>query len=276
MLVNLCDILKVARNNKTAVIGFNVFGYGWAKAVIRAAENCGRPVILLTNRDFVEYIPPQHIGPVFADLANCAAVPVCLHLDHNNDFNVIREALDSGYSSVMYDGSSLPLEQNIANSQKVVAWTNEKNASVEGEVGTVAYTDKPNSVTEFSDPLEAERYAKESGVDALAISVGTTHRSTTQCAKINYELLTDIAGRVQQPLVIHGTSSIREADFKKLPQYGVAKYNVGTVLRQEYTKSLRNVLQQDDFIFDKLQLNREPLEAIYRIAKVLIESVGGL
>ena len=274
MLVNLCQILPSARKHNKAVMAFNIFGYGWAKAVIRAAEDCATPVILLTNRDFVEYIPPRHIGPILADLANNASVEVCLHLDHNSDFTIIREALESGYSSVMYDGSALPLEQNIVNSKQVVAWAKEKNASVEGEVGTVAYTDKPNSITEFSDPNEAECYAKETSVDALAVSVGTTHRSTTQCAEIDYQLLADIAGRVGQPLVIHGTSSIREADLKKLPQYGVAKYNAGTILRQAYGNTLRQVLQQDNEIFDKLKLNHQPLEAVYRAAKELIEKIS--
>ena len=274
MLVNLCNMLEAARSDKKAVMGFNVFGYGWAKAIIRAAEECRKPVILLTNRDFVQYAPPRHIGPILADLAQSAGVPVCLHLDHNSDFAVIRAALEAGYSSVMYDGSALPLEQNIASSQQVVAWARATAASVEGEVGTVAYTDKPGSVTEFSEPEEAARYARGSAVDALAVSVGTTHRSTTQCANIQYELLDEIARRVRQPLVIHGTTSIREADLIKMPQHGVAKYNAGTVLRQAYSNALRQVLSRDTKIFDKLQLNREPLEAVYRAAKALIEKVS--
>ncbi|MEM9424211.1 MAG: class II fructose-bisphosphate aldolase, partial [Spirochaetota bacterium] len=243
-------------------------------AVIRAAEDCRKPVILLTNRDFVQYAPPRHIGPVFADLAEHAPVPVCLHLDHNSDFAVIREALEAGYSSVMYDGSALPLEENIANSRQVVAWARAKGASVEGEVGSVAYTDKPESVTEFSTPEEAERYARESGVDALAVSVGTTHRSMVRCAEIRYELLDEIARRVPEPLVIHGTTSILEADLVKMPRHGVAKYNAGTVLRLAYAQTLRQVLQQDSQIFDKVQFSREPLEAVYRAAKNLIEKVS--
>ncbi len=171
MLVNLKGILEEARERNTAVLGCNIFGYGWAKAVLAAAEDCRKPLILLTNRDFIHYAPPRHIGPVFADLAQQAKVPICLQLDHNSDFAAIREALDAGYSSVMYDGSALPLEENIANSRKVVAWAREKGATVEGEVGSVAYTDKAEELCRFAQQVACPIIQLNAfcGLDALSV-----------------------------------------------------------------------------------------------------------
>lgn len=274
MKVTLKDILPQAADSSYAIAGFNVFTVEWARAIIRAAEQAKRPVIIMTNRSMIEHLPPEFCGPIFSKFAEKAQVPVCVHLDHNIDYKIIQASIDNGFSSVMFDGAKYSFEENIAHSIEVRKMAHNKGLSVEGEVGLVRYTDMPETVTEYTDPQKAEEFMEKTKVDCLAISVGTTHRMESQGAEIQYDRIREIEERVSAPLVIHGTSGIGSEDLIRMKQTRIAKFNIGTILRQGFANSLREVLESNSRVFDIYEMTRIPYEAVETLAFELMEVLG--
>lgn len=272
MIVTLRDLLKSPAVSTHSTAGFNVFGLDWAAKVIQAAEETNTPVIIMTNRGVVERVPVEYIGYALGDMARKASVPVCLHLDHTQDFKLIQRALDAGYSSVMYDGSGLPLEENIANTRRVLAMARKAGASLEGEVGRVAYTDDPAyGGGEKTGAAELERFCDQAAPDAAAVSIGTTHRMTSGTATMDYELLESLKKVCSTPLVIHGSTGIAPNDMRRLSRNGIAKFNIGTALRKAYAQSLRRELGADPELIDKLVIEEFAGQAIKAEAKRYLE-----
>ncbi len=266
MLVNLQTILPDAQKNNYAIAGFNIFSLAWAEAVIQAASDVSCPTIIMCNKAMMDSFPPSVIGIALSRLAEKATVPVCVHLDHCSDIMRIQEAIENGFSSVMYDGSSLPFEQNLKNTQSVVQFAHSKGVSVEAELGTVAYSDMPHSTGSLSKPQEVEQFTHACAVDALAISIGNIHRLTEKTATIDFSLLKAIEQKTQKPLVIHGTSGITEQDIKTLLSSSVSKFNIGTALRMAFAKSLRTTLQEHPALFDWLQIEKQCIQSVYEAA----------
>ncbi len=259
MLVTLKEILT----HECAVAAFNVFGYEDAVSVIRAAEKRNCPVILMTNKDAVRFIPVELIGPMLATMAKAASVAVCVHLDHSRDLEDIRRALQSGYTSVMYDGSQLPYEENLRNTREVVTLAHAQGVSVEAEIGSVGYSDPALAAkAEYTDPAQAAAFAAETGVDALAVAIGTVHRMQTQEAKIDFSLLAEIRRRVDVPLVIHGSSGVRDEDISRMCTMGARKINLGTTLRMAFGNTLRKTMRENPEEFDRLKLFPASMQAV--------------
>lgn len=259
MLVTLKEILS---SGKT-VAGFNVFGYEDAISVIKGAERVGCPVILMTNKNAVEFMPIEALGKLLGVLAENAKVDVCVHLDHSTSFANIQRAIDSGFTSVMFDGSQLPLEENIESTKKVVEMAHEKGVSVEAEIGAVGYSDPTIKFkSAYTDPDEAVRFVKETGIDAVAVAIGTVHRMEYQGAKIDFDLLSKIKNVVSVPIVIHGASGVEDKDIKKMCEYGVGKINIGTALRMTFGKTLREEMEKKPDVFDRIELFKEPMHAV--------------
>ncbi len=259
MLVTLKEILT----HQCAVAAFNVFGYEDAISVVRAAEALGHPVILMTNKDAVNFIPIELIGPMLVTMARSASVPVCVHLDHSRDFADIQRAVAAGYTSVMYDGSQLPYEENLRNTQEVVAFAHAHGVSVEAEIGSVGYSDPAMPAkAEYTDPDQAVQFAAETQVDALAVAVGTVHRMKIQEAKIDFQLLADIRNRVDIPLVIHGSSGVKDADISRMCEVGAKKINLGTTLRMVFGNTLRKTLADMPDEFDRLKFFPASMKAV--------------
>ncbi len=253
MLVNLNQLLPEAAASNYAVPCFNVFGYEDAKAVVEAAEELNKPVILACNKDVIDFYGPETAAAMFLNLAKAATVPVCLHLDHTYDEEIIFKALKAGFSSVMFDGSQLPLEENIRRTRAVADVAHAVGASVEGEIGSVPYQEGRDHIkTIDTDPLEAGRFARESGADCVAISIGNVHRLTTQSTEVNFALLDQIAAEVEIPLVIHGASGIKDEDMHVLKQSQVSKFNIGTCLRQALGHNLRDFMNAEPEKFDRI------------------------
>lgn len=260
---------------KKAVPGFNIFGYEDAKAVIQAAEEIGAPAILMTNKDCVEHMPLASLAGLLRPMAEKAKVPVCIHLDHAKSEELVKEAIDAGYTSVMFDGSALPIDENISRTRSIVEFARKHNVSVEGEIGSVAYSDRNFDVaTVYTDPEEAYRFATESGVDLMAVSVGTLHRMQTQEAKIQYERLEAIQKRTNVPLVIHGATGISDEDLLRMIGYNIAKFNIGTALRMEFGRALRNQVLENQEEYDRLKLFVEPINAVRRVALIKYKQLG--
>jgi fructose-bisphosphate aldolase class II len=245
------------------VAGFNIFGLDEACRVVAAAERTKQPVIIMTNKELVRAIPVEVLAPALQALAERASVPVCVHLDHTYELSQIERAIHAGYSSVMYDGSQLPFTENLATTLQVVQIARRFGVSVEGEIGSVSYNEVGNTIRhELTNPAEAAQFAEETGVDAVAISVGTIHKLTEPRAHISRDLLTEIFNTVATPLVIHGTSGVNEEDLRFMAAGRVAKFNIGTNLRRAWGRHTAKAFARHPGEFDRLTLTAEALEAI--------------
>ncbi|SES05691.1 fructose-bisphosphate aldolase, class II [Gracilibacillus ureilyticus] len=263
MLVNLNDVLYQALARKCAIPAFNVFGYEDAKAVIDAAAEMGSPVILATNKVAIHHMPIEVIGAMLVEMAKKAAVPVVVHLDHGQNYETAAKAIAAGYSSVMYDGSALPFEENVRNTAEVVKLGHAFGVSVEGEIGSVGYSDSAtgNDGT-LTDPYEAKVFAEKTKVDALAVAVGTTHRMETQSASIDYHLMEEIQKVVPVPLVMHGSTGLPDNDLQEIAKMNFCKVNIGTAIRMRFGNSLRKAIHDKPEVFDRLELFQSPIKEV--------------
>lgn len=239
MLVNLEQILKIAEARKIAVGSFNTPNLESVLAVIGAAEELDVPVIIM-HAEVHEGLSPIHIiGKVMIQCAKDAKVPVCVHLDHGENLNYLSKALELGFTSVMYDGSALPYEENVANTSIAVALAHKVGASVEAEIGTLGKRElgyQPSEKAEddpkqvYTDPVDAERFVKETGVDALACSFGTAHGLYLTKPKLDMNVLDEVKKRVDVPLVMHGGSGVSVEDYRTVIKKGVRKINYYTYM----------------------------------------------
>jgi fructose-bisphosphate aldolase class II len=276
MLVNLAKILSPAVGNDYSVACFNVFGWEDARAVVDGATELGAPVILGASGDFRKLMPLEVIAVMLRTLAESAPVPVCVHLDHTHDIPEVLRAVDVGFTSVMYDGSQLPLEDNIAGTRRVAQYAHAAACSVEAEIGSVPYAEgRAHIKAELTEVRDAVRLAEESGLDAMAISIGNIHRLKVPGAVIDFARLEAIEASVTVPLVIHGTSGIWESDIARLARTPrIAKFNIATVLRQMFGKSLRATLADHPERFDRLEIMSDVMPAMSREAKRMIGLLG--
>ena len=276
MLVTLNDILPQAAESAGAIACINVFGFEEALAMVAVAETLQRPLILATNKDMVDLLGVETLAGMLLPMIKASSVPLCLHLDHCYEEATVYRAIQAGYSSVMFDGSQLLLAENIRRSRQVVAVARACGVSVEGEIGSVPYSEGRDHIRSiYTEPEQARQFAEESGVDAVAVAVGNVHRLTQPGCTIDYSRLQAIAEQVSVPLVIHGTSGIAEADLYRLKQTRVAKFNVGTSLRQVIGNALRQAMLAEPESFDRryfMQLIQPAIRAeVRRIMMLLAE-----
>lgn len=232
MLVNLNEVLKKAQNEKYAVGLFNTIDTDMLQAVIEAAEESNSPVILGTAEVLLPYGELKLIAPSVIAAAKRAKVPVVVHYDHGLTFDKCIEALKLGFSSIMFDGSAKPYEQNIAETREMVKIAHAFGATVEGEIGHVGEAAKEdNLLTDmYTTPEEAKAYLDATGVDALAVAIGSAHGVYKKKPMLNIERLKEISGAVKVPLVLHGGSGLSDDDFKNTIRNGIAKVNIFTDL----------------------------------------------
>jgi len=275
MLVNMSECVRDASQSHRIVPGFNVFGYEDALAVIHAAEKFNAPVILMSNSDAVEHMDLNSTVALFRSLADSADLPVVIHLDHAKTFELISRAIEAGYTSVMYDGSALPLEENIASTQRVLALARKNGVSVEAELGSVPYTDRNEEVQSIlTNADEARKFTAEAPVDALAVAVGSLHRMQTKLARIDFNRLEEIECLTDVPLVIHGTSGIVDDDVKKLLSTNVGKMNIGTALRMAFGRELKEQVLSRPDEFDRVKLFKKPMSAVQAAAEEKYRLLG--
>ncbi|SMP38547.1 class II fructose-bisphosphate aldolase [Anoxynatronum buryatiense] len=264
------EYIRHATFQKKMIPGFNVFGYEDSLAVVKAAEQANAPVLLMVNRDARRVMNIKHWGALLNSIASQASVPVGVHLDHCTELKSIQLAIENGFTSVMYDGSKLPLNENIMNTHQVVCLAREKGVAVEGEVGSVPYDDLGETRSEMTLPEEAWQFCQESQVDWLAVSVGNIHRLHEGKAKLDFSRLESIESLCQTPLVIHGASGIGSDDINKLKEHHVAKVNIGTVLRRAFGEALRQSFQENPAVYDRLTLFEKPAQQLEKVAYEII------
>lgn len=262
-LTTTVSMLRKAQEQGFAVGAFNVENMEMAQAIISAAEELGAPVILQTTPSTVRYAGTGMYAAMVAALAQEATVPVAMHLDHGDSFALCAQALRSGYTSVMIDGSKLPLEENIALTYKVSEMCAAVGVPVEGEIGRVGgKEDDLESDGGYTIPEEAVRFEKESGLFSMAVGVGTAHGFYKEKPQLNKELITTLRGMLQVPMVLHGASGLSDEDVKDCIRRGICKVNFATELRAAYTEGVKAVLAENPKTFDPKAYGKEARQRV--------------
>ena len=267
-LATLTDVLKQDR----AIAGLVVLGWEDARAFVEAADESGIPIVLQAGPGARKYMPVAVLGKMFRHLAEQARVPIVCHIDHAYTVQECIEGIDSGFTSVMIDGSKKPILENIDLTQKVVALAKRAGVSVEGEVGEVGYT--AGLASAMTSPAEAEMFDRQSGADALAISIGNVHLNTEKTNGIDFAHLSSIEDVTKLPLVLHGGSGIPDAVRRKLAlETRVAKFNFGTELRMAFGKALRKSLEDQPDSFDRIALLSPTVAALRAESMRIIKNI---
>lgn len=273
-LATLSEVLLPARQKGYAVAGLVCLGWEDMRAFVRAAEAEQAPVILQAGPGCRAHTPLPVLGSMMRWLAESVSVPVVLHLDHGYSRAECEEAIRSGFTSIMFDGSRLPLAENIAETREIAALAHQAGLSCEGEIGFVGYSGGQQSLG--TDPAEAEMFARETGVDAMAISVGNVHLQTSEGALLDEARIADIHARTSVPLVIHGGSGVPTAQRARLSAAGlISKFNIGTELRMAFGATLRQTLSANPDAYDRLALLSPVEEALVPPARAAIRNLMG-
>lgn len=230
MLVNMRDLLKDAQKGNYAVGSFSVANMEMVLGVLKAAEELNAPVILQIAEVRLKQSPLELIGPLMVAAAKNAKTPVAVHFDHGKTKEKINQALELGFTSVMFDGSHLPLEENISQTLDIIKAAREYGASVEAEIGCVGGSEDGSEdiAINCTKPEDAVRFAEETGVDALAIAIGNAHGNYKSTPKLRFDILEECARLVSAPLVLHGGTGISPEDFVKCSKTGIKKINIAT------------------------------------------------
>ena len=239
MLATLNDVMKIAEEKKIAVGSFNTPNLEALQAVIEAAEELDLPVIIQFAQCHEPWIPLAVIGPIMVNAAEKSKVPVCVHLDHGETLEYLQQALNIGFTAIMYDGSILSYEENLENTKKAVAMAAKTGASVEAELGSMGRRESgagddsgENDDTKiYTDPHQAKIFVEETGIDALACSFGTTHGIYLTQPKLDFEVVKNVRSITGDiPVVMHGGSGVSKGDYFKAIHAGVRKVNYFTYM----------------------------------------------
>lgn len=249
MLVSGNDVLKDAHEKGYAVGAFNINNMEIIQAIIEAAEETKSPVILQASQGGIKYAGIEYISVLGKVAAEKASVPVALHLDHGTDFDQVIKCIRNGFTSVMVDASRFPLEENIKTTKLVVDIAHSVGVSVEAELGKIGGTEDHIVVTDreatFTDPDEAVRFIKETGVDSLAIAVGTAHGVYKGEPKLDFDRIKTIKEMTNIPLVLHGSSGVPEESLKKAVSLGINKINIDTDIRGAFAQGVKDFLREN-------------------------------
>ncbi len=272
-LATLTDVLRQADAGRFAVAGLVCLGWEDMRAYVRAAEAEGLPAILQAGPSCRGHTPLPVLGAMMRHLAEAASVPIVVHLDHGYSAGECRAAIDAGFTSVMFDGSRKPLDENIAQTAEIAAMAHAAGVSCEGEIGFVGYA--AGDASEGTDPAEAARFAAETGVDAMAISVGNVHLQQNREGGLDEDRIRAIEAVTDVPLVIHGGSGVPLDQRGRLARTSrIGKFNIGTELRMVFGASLRAALAEDPDRFDRVQILKQVEAPIEAAARTAIRAIG--
>jgi fructose-bisphosphate aldolase class II len=270
-LVTTGTLVARAAAERSAVAAFNVITLEHVEAVVTGAESARAPVILQVSENAVKFRGGRllPLARAAAAAAEQAAVPVALHLDHVQSDDLLHESADAGFSSVMYDAARLPYERNLAATRAAADWAHAQGLWIEAELGQVGGKAGQPALDAHApgartDPDEARAFVAESGVDALAVAVGSTHAMTTRTAALDHDLLGRLAAALDVPLVLHGSSGVPDGELTAAVAGGIAKVNVGTALNLAMTGAIRAHLAAHPDTVDSRKYLGEAREAMAR------------
>jgi fructose-bisphosphate aldolase class II len=266
---------EIIRTARCGVGAFNAIQLEHAEAIVAGAETVGAPVILQVSENAVSYhgaLAPVALG--LLAVARAAAVPVAVHLDHATDAGLVAEAVELGFGSVMYDGSALSDVDNVAETRQVAQRCHLAGVWVEAELGEVGGKDGVHAPGARTDPDEARRFVAATGVDALAVAVGTSHAMLTRDAAVDLELVAALRSSVPVPLVLHGSSGVPEADLERAVEAGITKVNIATQLNKVFTGAVRQHLAAHPDVVDPRRYLRPGRDAMAAEVARLLTLLG--
>lgn len=273
-LATLKEVLQPALQGGYAVGGLVTLGWEDMRAFVAAAEAEGCPVILQAGPSCRAHTPLPVLGKMFRYLAEEASVPVVAHLDHGYTYDECSAALDAGFTSLMFDGSRKSLADNIKETLQVAEMAHKAGISCEGEIGFVGYSGGENSAG--TDPAEAATFAAESGVDAMAISVGNVHLQQDKEGGLDEARIAAIQAATPVPLVIHGGSGVPVEQRRRLAKTtNICKFNIGTELRMAFGAAMRDAVNADPERFDRVTILKETHDPVMAAARTVLRNLKG-
>ena len=272
----LARIGDIIRESPAGVGAFNVIQLEHATAIVSGAEALSLPVVLQISENCVRYHGAlEPIALACLAVARGAAVPVAVHLDHATGRALVEEAVELGVGSVMFDASALPDEENVAATADVAAWCHERGVWVEAELGEVGGKDGVHAPGARTKPHEAVDYVARTGVDALAVAVGTSHAMTTKDAVLDLALIAELRAAVPVPLVLHGSSGVPDDTLRAAVRHGMKKINIATHLNKAFTGAVRDYLAGDEKVVDSRKYLRAGRDAVAREVTHLLGVLTG-
>lgn len=268
MLVNMRDLLSDAQKGNYAVGSFSVANMEMVLGVIKAAEELNAPIILQIAEVRLKQSPLEIIGPLMVAAAKNSKVPVAVHFDHGKTIEKITLALDIGFTSVMFDGSHLPLDENIEFTKKIIEIARKHDASVEAEIGCVGGSEDGSEdiAINCTKPEDAVKFENETGVDALAIAIGNAHGNYKSTPKLRFDILSEVEQKTHTPLVLHGGTGISPDDFVRCSKTGIKKINIATATFDRVEQSVRSAYESGS-INGYYDLQGAEVEGAYQNAK---------
>lgn len=268
MLVNMRDLLSDAQKGNYAVGSFSVANMEMVLGVIKAAEELNAPIILQIAEVRLKQSPLEIIGPLMVAAAKNAKVPVAVHFDHGKTIEKITQALEIGFTSVMFDGSHLPLDENIEFTKKIIKIARKYGASVEAEIGCVGGSEDGSEdiAINCTKPEDAVKFENETGVDALAIAIGNAHGNYKSTPKLRFDILSEVEQKTHTPLVLHGGTGISPDDFVRCSKTGIKKINIATATFDRVEQSVRSAYESGS-INGYYDLQGAEVEGAYQNAK---------
>lgn len=277
-LVSVNELLLKAEQEGYAVGAFNANNMEIVQAIVQAAERENSPVIMQASQGAINYAGLDFITEMVRLAAISSSVPVALHLDHGTDFDQVVKCIRSGFTSVMYDGSKLPLEENIAMTRKVLDMSRPIGVSVEAELGKIGGTEDNVHVSEkeamYTDPEEARYFVEQTGVDSLAIAIGTAHGQYKGEPKLDFERLRKIKSLVSIPIVLHGSSGVPDDSVRKAIELGIRKVNIDTNIREAFVGEMRRVMAEKTDEIDPRKILGPAREAAIAIIREKMRVFG--
>jgi len=280
-LKNGNELLLAAKAGVYAVGAFNVNNIEQTTAVLEAAAAECAPVIIAVTEGAIKYAGEEFFFSAVPRMAAASSVPVAVHLDHGKKFEAIVRCIRGGFSSVMFDGSALPFDENVAKTKKVVEVAHAAGVSVEGEIGVVGGSETGVEATAaeatMTEPADAARFVELTGVDSVAVAVGTIHGMRKQTAKLDLDRISAIAASVPVPLVLHGASGVPDELYPQAISRGICKINIGTELQKSFTAGVRRFLETNPDVIDPRKVLRPGVDEMKDmvIKKIrLFNSVG--
>lgn len=277
-LVPMKELLDKAEKGQYAVGAFNCNNMEIVKAIIAAAEAENAPVVIQASQGAIKYAGLDYIVALVTLSAEKSRVPVALHLDHGTDFAQAVRCIKSGFTSVMIDNSRFPLEENIALTKKVVEIAKAVGVSTEAELGKIGGTEDDISVKDkdavMTDPEEARIFVEQTGVDALAVAIGTAHGQYKFEPKLDFERLEKIRANTDVPLVLHGSSGVPDKDIRRAVEVGIRKVNIDTNIREAFVRGIKKVIAERPEEIDPRKILGPAMEEMTTIVREKIRLFG--